>query len=823
MSLPGKLCVGILEEDNPLRSYFRFKPLLVEENGRYIPFEDHEHYPDEGCIRIVPDKNESYYFKSRMRQNGLFSVVDLRDHPNENDKIRPNKNYRHSGEEINAYIIYSDVVRGPAADMIYQLLPAEAAKGPVAAPHTPRVLLKQDNGVNPVCHEWEPVDESGEKVLLKPTDATVAVGDFQVFDVPGFRGETLSFLIKPAALMAAVCDTPERPQSRHESAPAAPDKRDEKPVPEREKPAPAEHPNAKAEAPSRVEAAPRPETVSKAEPAAKAEPALKEAKAEKPAHAQESPVSEAAPEQPDKPWIHHDERMLPPPIDRRLSRAEQLLAAQAGLNPRRGRSLQELIDEKWQHSRLNQLGTPVSPITTGTPVKNPVDAAMEAIRAAWDNPQTREPLLDALTRVDCFKEAVRERREQAMQSALAEQLNALEAQRLELMADIERLKAGSRQVKDQLKQEIRRDEAADLADAVEKTRAAQAEMEKYAQLASDARKAAEDARGALDQLVGDQLEAKIRDVALTQRVQERLELLKGAEGGASLPPTPEKIGINAFIDRMAARAEAAGWSLSREEIANLCVCLALSPVLLLSGGPGSGKTSAARMLAEALGTETAGRSAIFAPGPKSLCGDKRLAELRKFPGIPATVILDDANLAPSRDVLRGMAQCANPEWRVIATLQDAHSGLPLSANALDQGFVVRLSVPADLPWQSPVRSALPPETPVSIEGIRASMPRAEVPAALVAHMNDLRKAMADCGAQISRRALDDTWRYCSTMLALLGRDADADALFDRAVAQRLLPATLAAAPIEAVIRFRELTEGMPICHTWLSQPLPFNL
>ena len=68
MSLPGKLCVGILEEDNPLRSYFRFKPLLVEENGRYRPFQDAELYPDEGCIRIVPDKNESYYFKSRMRQ-----------------------------------------------------------------------------------------------------------------------------------------------------------------------------------------------------------------------------------------------------------------------------------------------------------------------------------------------------------------------------------------------------------------------------------------------------------------------------------------------------------------------------------------------------------------------------------------------------------------------------------------------------------------------------------------------------------------------------------------------------------------------------------
>ncbi|MBR7186974.1 MAG: hypothetical protein IKD53_00305, partial [Clostridia bacterium] len=81
MSLPGKLSIGILEEDNPLRSYFRYKPLLVDDNGKYIPYEDHAHYPDEGCIRIVPDKNESYHFKVRMRQIGLFSVVDLRAHP----------------------------------------------------------------------------------------------------------------------------------------------------------------------------------------------------------------------------------------------------------------------------------------------------------------------------------------------------------------------------------------------------------------------------------------------------------------------------------------------------------------------------------------------------------------------------------------------------------------------------------------------------------------------------------------------------------------------------------------------------------------------
>ena len=91
--LPGRLCIGILEEDNPLKSYFRLKPLLVEEGGAYLPFTEGERFPEEGCIRIVPDKNESSHFKARMRRMGRYCVLDLREHTGESDKIRPNKNY----------------------------------------------------------------------------------------------------------------------------------------------------------------------------------------------------------------------------------------------------------------------------------------------------------------------------------------------------------------------------------------------------------------------------------------------------------------------------------------------------------------------------------------------------------------------------------------------------------------------------------------------------------------------------------------------------------------------------------------------------------
>ena len=57
MALPGKLCIGIIEEDNPQKSYFRFKPLLIAEGEKYVPYDEFADYPENGCIRIVPDKN----------------------------------------------------------------------------------------------------------------------------------------------------------------------------------------------------------------------------------------------------------------------------------------------------------------------------------------------------------------------------------------------------------------------------------------------------------------------------------------------------------------------------------------------------------------------------------------------------------------------------------------------------------------------------------------------------------------------------------------------------------------------------------------------
>jgi len=83
--------------------------------------------------------------------------------------------------------------------------------------------------------------------------------------------------------------------------------------------------------------------------------------------------------------------------------------------------------------------------------------------------------------------------------------------------------------------------------------------------------------------------------------------------------------------------------------------------------------------------------------------------------------------------------------------------------------------------------------------------------------------MAKRKVPISRRALNDAWRYCSSMLAILGNTADADAIFDLAVAQRVMPGLLASAPIEAVMDLRRTAEKLPACRSLLRQPLPIRI
>ena len=766
MSLPGKLCVGILEEDNPQKAYFRFKPLLVEADGRYIPCAEAHSYPEEGCIRIVPDKNESYRFKARMRQMGLFCVVDLRAHPDENDKIRPNKNYREGSQEQNAFIIYSDVILEPAPHAILEILP-ETAEAPRPLPRTRSVLLRGES-LNPERYHWSPDPDAEGRAMLTPTGETCPADALQTFELAGFGGETLSFAILPPEVLV---------------------------------PAPAEKPAA----PEKVER-PLPEKPAEDKPAA--QPREPE-RAEHPAKARPD----------DKPWIHHDSSMLPRPVDSRLSPAQRTLAAQSGMNPRRGRSLQELIDEKWQHSRLGQLGQPVSPIQTGAPLHSPVESAVEAVRDVWNQPQLRGDLLQSLSGIEEFGASLEECREAVRQSDIERHLESLEARRLALLGELDHLTLKNADTRESLKAELRREASGDLAEALRGAETARADKIKYDQLAEQARAAAQDARKAADALTGEELERRLRDFALSQHMVERLRLLKGeAEAIPAPAPDIESLSLNDLAGRLEARFQAEGYALTHEQALNLCACAAVSPALILSGPVGSGKTDAARLLADALGWTPIDRFTAIASLGGPLGADPRVAALEKRPDTPAMLLMDDANLYPTPDILRGYGTLSHPQWRLCVTVQDG--GHPLPAHVLDKGFMVRLNPPADAPWQPRSKAAPTPNAPATL---CLDIPDRPLPAAVEARMQALREALGRCGAPISRHALDDAWRYCALMLDALGGDADPIHILDLAVAQRILPALMASAPVNALRQLPALLDGLPAARGLLRLPLPIQL
>lgn len=124
MDFSRQTVLCFIEEDNVQRAYFRIRPLLTV-NGP-VSAEDIQKLPDEGYMRIVPDKNEQHTFKERMRSLGSLCVLDLSGIPPEVSKIRSNKNYLPQKGEVNQFIVYSDAVQPVPADLFCEIITAEA-------------------------------------------------------------------------------------------------------------------------------------------------------------------------------------------------------------------------------------------------------------------------------------------------------------------------------------------------------------------------------------------------------------------------------------------------------------------------------------------------------------------------------------------------------------------------------------------------------------------------------------------------------------------------------------------------------------------------
>lgn len=154
----GTITLAYVEEDNRQRVIFRVIPLCTREGSTFHGGADE--FPDEGSLRIVPDKREQSTFKERMRDLGGLCVIQLASDGKEMMKVRQNRNYAPDQGEKNQLAIYSDVICEFADDGCFEVIEAgSSAENAMTA----KVLIHKDKML------YGPVEKQ-EAASVKPDE-----------------------------------------------------------------------------------------------------------------------------------------------------------------------------------------------------------------------------------------------------------------------------------------------------------------------------------------------------------------------------------------------------------------------------------------------------------------------------------------------------------------------------------------------------------------------------------------------------------------------------------------------------------------------------
>lgn len=389
MNLERELVFCYIEEDNIQRAYFRVRPLMTISGD--VQEEAQRLWPDDGCLRIVPDRNEQHTFKDRMRTLGGYCVMNLLGIPADANKIRTNKNYKPDKGEKNQFILYSDTVQSLPEHTFFEVIEAKAEDFASAAEKavTPLFYIREDDTLYGPVRKAEPA---------KPETAQEAAGVLYPLTCPD-GSERVLLCIENKIAATEEPKPAEQPTAKEEALPIG-------------KPLQILDQNKNFE-----------ETLQSLDQPLSKDANLLHQNAEK-------SIEAAAPKAPEKP----------------LSGTPLFHASMRTSVPQPKNKLQEVVSAQWRVARNEP---PTAPLPAGAKmhqVENPVEVACERMRAAWQVPEAQNQLIDFLLSLDGMRAKLEPRltalpENTPLQKVLQSRLEDMEAERLSVLLQLDKAKA----------------------------------------------------------------------------------------------------------------------------------------------------------------------------------------------------------------------------------------------------------------------------------------------------------------------------------------------------------------------------------------------
>ena len=232
MDLQHEVVLAFIEEDDARNGYFRAFPLLTASGD--IREEARISWPDDGALRIIPDRKDHFSFKERMRNLGSWCLIDLTGFDLRASKIRTNKSYNPENDERNRFIVFSDAVQemgnGPFAEVmegrpdqaealaarsitpLFYLRDGETWYGPVnrAEPAEPQPAATPETGVYRIATP----DGTEYTILYTDEPPQLPIGrNLEILDQTKSFEETIEALSQPLSEKANLIAERQEPQS----------------------------------------------------------------------------------------------------------------------------------------------------------------------------------------------------------------------------------------------------------------------------------------------------------------------------------------------------------------------------------------------------------------------------------------------------------------------------------------------------------------------------------------------------------------------------------------------------------------------------------